>query len=150
MLPFRARMGAMAMKGYSAFPRAPALLKAHYQTVQCHTEDTRLGSEEVRVFCSCAYLGQRKSDREREMGRLGDWKKTSNILEVTFQSAFILSMYTHMLKNVFKGWYTRVHTLYIYIYIYIYICTHKYITFFSSSLPLPEIIIWLYLRYPFP
>ena len=31
MLPFRARVdiGAMAMKGYSAFPKAPALLEPH-------------------------------------------------------------------------------------------------------------------------
>ena len=35
MLPLRARvdLGAMAMKGYSAFPKAPALLKPHHQIV---------------------------------------------------------------------------------------------------------------------
>ena len=35
MLPLRARvdLGAMAMKGYSAFPKAPALLKPHNQIV---------------------------------------------------------------------------------------------------------------------
>ena len=26
------------MKGYSAFPKAPALLKPHYQIVQCHMQ----------------------------------------------------------------------------------------------------------------
>ena len=43
MLPFRARMdlGAMAMKGYAAFPKAPALLEPHYQIVKCHIQDTR-------------------------------------------------------------------------------------------------------------
>ena len=35
MLPRRARvdLGAMAIKGYSAFPKAPALLELHYQIV---------------------------------------------------------------------------------------------------------------------
>ena len=30
----------MAMKGYSAFPKAPALLEAHHQIVKCYTQDT--------------------------------------------------------------------------------------------------------------
>ena len=41
MLPFRARvdLGAMSMKGYSAFPKAPALLEPHNQIVWCHIQD---------------------------------------------------------------------------------------------------------------
>ena len=31
----------MAMMGYSAFPKAPALLKPHPQIVLCHIQDTR-------------------------------------------------------------------------------------------------------------
>ena len=43
MLPFRARvnLGSIAMKGYSAFPKAPALLEPHNQIVQCHIQGTR-------------------------------------------------------------------------------------------------------------
>ena len=35
VLPFQARkdLGAMAMKGYFAFPKAPALLEPHHQNV---------------------------------------------------------------------------------------------------------------------
>ena len=38
VLPLRARvdLGVMAMKGYPAFFKAPALLKPHHQTVWCH------------------------------------------------------------------------------------------------------------------
>ena len=45
MLPLQASvdLGAMAMKGYSAFPKAPALLEPHHQIVSCHIQDTRLG-----------------------------------------------------------------------------------------------------------
>ena len=45
VLPLRARvdLGAMAMKGYSAFPKAPALLEPHHQIVQCHIQDTHSG-----------------------------------------------------------------------------------------------------------
>ena len=34
-------LGAMAMKGYSAFPKASALLEPHHQIVQCHIQGTR-------------------------------------------------------------------------------------------------------------
>ena len=45
MLPFRTRvdLGAMAMKGCSTFPQAPASLESHYQIVLCHIQDTRCG-----------------------------------------------------------------------------------------------------------
>ncbi len=38
VLPLRTRvdLGAMAIKGYSAFSKAPALLKPRHQIVQCH------------------------------------------------------------------------------------------------------------------
>ena len=46
MLPLRARvdLGAMSIKGYSAFPKAPALLKPHYQIVFCHIQHIHWGS----------------------------------------------------------------------------------------------------------
>ena len=42
MLPLRAGVdqGAMAMKGYSVFPKAPSLLEPHDQIVYCHIQDT--------------------------------------------------------------------------------------------------------------
>ena len=45
MLPLRAIVdqAAMAMKGWSAFLKAPALLKPHHQIANCHNQDTRLG-----------------------------------------------------------------------------------------------------------
>ena len=41
MLPFRVRvdLGATAMKGCSAFPKAPASLEPHHQIVLCHIQD---------------------------------------------------------------------------------------------------------------
>ena len=45
MLPLRDRvdLGAIAMKGWSAFPKAPALLELHHQIVYCHILDTIWG-----------------------------------------------------------------------------------------------------------
>ena len=42
VLPLRARVdrGAMAIKGYSAFPKAPALLEPPHEIFQCHIQDT--------------------------------------------------------------------------------------------------------------
>ena len=55
------------MKGYSAFPKAPALLEPHHQIVYCHIQDTHRGGgvlplckEAVGVFYSPSRLG--KSD----------------------------------------------------------------------------------------
>ena len=43
MLTLRGRenLGAMAINGYSAFPKAPQLQEPHYQIVYCHMQDTR-------------------------------------------------------------------------------------------------------------
>ena len=45
VLPRRATvdLGAMAIKGYSAFLKAPASLEPRHQIVQCHIQDTRRG-----------------------------------------------------------------------------------------------------------
>ena len=45
MLPLWARvdLGAMAMKGYSALPKAPAILEPYHQIVYCHIQDTHCG-----------------------------------------------------------------------------------------------------------
>ena len=45
MLPLWATvdLGAMAIKGYSTFPKAPALLEPHHQIIYCHIQDTRWG-----------------------------------------------------------------------------------------------------------
>ena len=43
LLHARVELGAMAMKGYSAFPKAPALLEPHHQIVLCHIQDTCCG-----------------------------------------------------------------------------------------------------------
>ena len=58
VLPFRVSvdLGAMAMKGYSAFPKAPALLEPHYQTVLCHIQDTRWGGLTLLQRCSRCIL----------------------------------------------------------------------------------------------
>ena len=39
----RVDRGAMTMKGYSAFPKALALLEPYHQIVKCHIQDTCLG-----------------------------------------------------------------------------------------------------------
>ncbi len=41
MLPLQASvdLGAMVIKEYSAFLKAPALLEPHHQIVQCHIQD---------------------------------------------------------------------------------------------------------------
>ena len=39
----RVNLGAMAMKEYIAFPKAPALLELHHEIVYCHIQDIRWG-----------------------------------------------------------------------------------------------------------
>ena len=64
VVPLRARvdMGAMAIKGYSAFPKAPVLLETHHQ--KCDIQYTRLGKSyplcrgDISVFYSPSRLGK--------------------------------------------------------------------------------------------
>ena len=60
VLPRRPRvdLGTMAIKEYSAFPKAPALLEPHHQIVYCHTRT--LCREAVGVFYSHRLLGKLK------------------------------------------------------------------------------------------
>ena len=64
VLPLWARvdLGAVTIKGYSAFPKDPALLEPRHQIVQCHIQDTRWGflplcRGAVGVFYSPSRLG---------------------------------------------------------------------------------------------
>ena len=54
MLPPRDRVSlkVMAIKGYSPFPKAPALLEPHHQIVKCHIYDTLLESPTLLQRCS--------------------------------------------------------------------------------------------------
>ena len=58
MLPLRARvdLGAMAMKGYSAFPQGPGLLKPSHQIVYCHIWDNRYRSRTLLQRCNRRFL----------------------------------------------------------------------------------------------
>ena len=58
MLPLRTKvdLGAMAIKVYSAFSKAPALLEPHHKIVLCHIQDTRRGGGVLplcRGVCVC-------------------------------------------------------------------------------------------------
>ena len=57
VLPRRARvdLGAMAMKGCSAFPKAPASLGPHHPIVSCHKLDTH-GGGGVLLLCRGAVV----------------------------------------------------------------------------------------------
>ena len=56
--PYQSNLGVIAMKGYSALPKPPALLEPHHQTVECHIQGTRSGvsypSAEVESVYSTA------------------------------------------------------------------------------------------------
>ena len=60
-------LGTMAMKRYSAFPKAPTSLEPHHQIVWCHIQNTLrgvvlpLGRGAVGVFYSLSRLGKRES-----------------------------------------------------------------------------------------
>ena len=66
MLPLRVRIDlwAMAMKGLSTFPKAPASLEPHFQIIYCHIQDTSWGiipfcREAIGIFSRPNRLGQR-------------------------------------------------------------------------------------------
>ena len=69
MLPLRTKvdLGAIEMKGYSIFPKAPVLLKPHHQIVYGHIRTLVEGvlplcRDAVRVFYRPSRLGHHASD----------------------------------------------------------------------------------------
>ena len=84
VLPFRARvyLRAMAMRGCSAFPKAPASLVPHHQIVYCHKQDTHWGgsypSAEVQSVYSTAPADWAKKNLCVPLGQKGE----SNLLEM--------------------------------------------------------------------
>ena len=54
LLQVRVGLEAMAMKGYSASSKVPALLQYHHQIVYCHIQDTW---DEVGTFYNLNRLG---------------------------------------------------------------------------------------------
>ena len=55
----RLDLGVMAMKGYSAFPKSPALQKSHNQIVKCYIQDTGWRSLTPLQRCSLCILQPR-------------------------------------------------------------------------------------------
>ena len=69
MLSFRARvdLGAIAVKGCSAFPKAPASLELHHQIVQCHIQDTHGGGLTPLLTCSWCILLPQPTGQDPEL-----------------------------------------------------------------------------------
>ena len=87
MLPLQARvdLGAMAMKGYSAFPKAPALLEPYHQIVYCHIQDTPWGGLTPLWRCSQCILQPQLTGQKRE-----PLAKVANFTLLTDLYTFIL------------------------------------------------------------
>ena len=114
MLPLRARVDrvAMARKGYSAFPKAPALLEPHDQIVLCHIQDTRWGGLTPLQRSSRCILQPQPTGQPSLM---------SNCLLIilVIGSCKILYIYIYIYIYIYMT-----NLIYIYIYIYIYICEY--------------------------
>ena len=118
MLPLWARvdLGAMAMKGYSTFPKAPALLEPHHQIVLCHIQNTRWGggsypSVEVQSVYSTAaadWAIQKNYSRQFNSIRIKEEKNkikfTSDNTEIHNQPFTLTELQNSISKsnNIFK------------------------------------------------
>ena len=58
MLPFQVRvdLGAMALKGCTAFPKAPVSLEPHHQIIKCPIQDTLWGGGLLQSVYSIVQL----------------------------------------------------------------------------------------------
>ena len=106
----------MAMKGYSAFPKAPALLERHHQIVYCHIQDTRWGGSypsaekqsvystapadcEVFEFERFYRIGKKLRTRICQVIRL---QNDTNFLKTLFIFQMILNFNHSKLCSMFK------------------------------------------------
>ena len=91
----------MAMKGYSVFPKAPALLKTHQQIVLCHIQDLRWGILTALQRCSQCIPQPQPT---------GPYKE---IYETLYPSSYVLNNNNFVLlqrelwhRVNLEGWYT--------------------------------------------
>ena len=77
VLPLRAKvdLGVMAIKGYSAFPKAPELLEPHHQIVSGHTQDTRWGDLTPLQRSSWCIL------QLQPTGQIGRWNQARMLIK---------------------------------------------------------------------
>ena len=139
MLPLRARvdLGTMAMKGYSAFPKAPALLEPHHQIVECHIQDTA----EVQSVYSTAPAP-------------ADWANIYMCVPIyiyiyIYKCVYIyicvcmcIYIYIHICVCVFVYMYTYV-CVYVCIYICVCMCVYIYIYIYAHP---PHIHKYIYMQ----
>ena len=94
-LPLRDRVdrGAMVMKRYSAFPKAPALLESHHQIMYCHIQDIhRRGLTPLQWCSQCSLPLRDRVDRgAMVMKRYSAFPKAPALLESHHQI-----MYCHI------------------------------------------------------
>ena len=86
VIPQRARVDleAMAIKGYSAFPKAPELLELHHQIVLCHIQDTRCGGGHIPLQRSIRCILQPQPTRQSTF-----WTELSSLV---FSSIHLLRL----------------------------------------------------------
>ena len=112
VLPCRARLdqGAMAMKGCSVFPKAPALLGPHHQIVSCHIKDTHLGGGLTHLQSCSRYILQPQATGQSKVCKFlstfkGTWRCTKNLLQQPNQvtstviTRFVRSLYLKVCKT---------------------------------------------------
>ena len=66
-LQTRVNLGAMAMKGYTAFSKTPALLEPHNQIVLCHIQDTNCCRGCFTPLQRFTYLGSSVASTEKDI-----------------------------------------------------------------------------------
>ena len=104
-------MDARAMKECSAFPKAPALLEPHHQTVFCHIQDSHWG---------LGYTSERVCERERERERERDTHTHTRIY---------VYIYIYRERERETDRQTEKHT-----YIYTYVHSHRADTFIITNI----------------
>ena len=110
MLPIRARvdLGAVAIKEYSAFPKAPRLLESHHQIVLCHIHGNRLGSLTFLQRCSQCILQTQPTGPVKQRVWLHTYLhtykiifKAKRIMIFLFLISFKVSKYYQILEKIF-------------------------------------------------
>ena len=115
VLPLRARVdeGAMAIKEYSAFPKAPLLLEPHHQIVKCHIHDTRCG------------WGSYPSLKKQSVYFTASPDCASSCELIVLAYLYYYHIYIHIYIKTHICIYTHIYThMYIHIYIHINIYSH--------------------------
>ena len=112
----RVDLGAVVVKGHSAFPKAPALLEPYHQIVKCHIQDTRWRVLPLRRHAAGIFYSPSRRGQDRYDFTEGDSINNGNVFfkkQFYFSEFFPINVYSALFEIVFSQKLFQCHEIFV-------------------------------------